>query len=88
MVASLAPVAPVVPAVLVAVVAPVCVPAPFGKYLPVDVYSRLASPTILPIVQMLDAAVFDWGLVPTLDRLNSRFHAFALSEYAVIVTLV
>ena len=70
------------------VVDSVCAPAPTGKQPRVAAYPPLAFPTPRPKAQTLDVAVFDWGLVPNLDNQNSLYHAFALSEYAVILTLV
>ena len=53
-------------------IAPVCVLALAGNLRCADEYPRLVVPTILPIAQMLDADVFDWGRMLTLYIQNSR----------------
>lgn len=57
---------------LVAQIAPVCFLALAGKLPRADEYPRLVVPMILPIAQMLDADVFDWGRMLTLYIQNSR----------------
>jgi hypothetical protein len=59
-------VAPIVPIALV------CVLALAGKLPRADEYPLLVVPMILPIAQMLDADVFDWGRMLTLYIQNSR----------------
>lgn len=58
--------------VLTDLVVLVCVLALTGKLPRADAYPRLVVAMILPIAQMLDAAVFDWGRMQTLYIQNSR----------------
>jgi hypothetical protein len=62
----------IAPTDLIAPIALVCVLVLAGKLPRADAYPRLVVPTALPIAQMLDAAVFDWGRMLTLYIQNSR----------------
>jgi hypothetical protein len=57
---------------LVAPIALGCVLALKGRLPRADEYPRLVVPTALPIAQMLDADVFDWGLMLTLYIQSSQ----------------